>query len=147
MNKSVFTNYLSPYYDEGLLPQVDQSDVAQIFKQMRIAYNQGAPGILDTTRMIASFTNDEDDYDIVYAIWDLPPLREWLQWVNRKITLQIGLQKVETIGVRLRIATSLLNNLVKNDIVSTSIAARMHNHLCDNVWNEIRLITNDGLPF
>lgn len=144
---SVFTNYLSPYYDEGLLPQVDQSCVSQIFEQMRIAYNQGAPGILDTTRMVASFTEDEDDYDIVYAIWDSPQLKQWLEWVNAKITLQIGLQNYQTLGVRLRIATSLLNNLVKSDVVSIPIAARIHNHLCDNVWNENNLIINADLPF
>lgn len=144
---SVFTNYLSPYYEEGLLPEVDQSDVAQIFEQMRIAYNQGAPGILDTTRMIASFTNDEDDYDIVHAIWGSQELRQWLYWVNTKITLQLGLQNYITLGVRLRIATSMLNNLVKSDVVSIPIAAKIHNHLCDNVWNEHSLIVNEGLPF
>lgn len=144
---SVFTNYLSPYYDEGLLPQVDQSCVSQIFEQMRIAYNQGAPGILDTTRMVASFTEDEDDYDIVYVIWDSPELQEWLRWVNRRITLEIGIQTYQTLGVRLRIATSALNSLVKEDVVSIPIAARIHNHLCDNVWNENNLIINADLPF
>jgi hypothetical protein len=143
--RSVFTNYLSPYYDAGLLPEVDQNKPSKIYEQLRIAYNQGAD-VLDTLRMFSPLTEDEDLYDIYYAVQN-PLLKYWLHWVNRKITLQIGLHSYQTLGVRLRIATSMLNDLVDKGAVKTSIAAKMHANLCDNTWNENNLITNEDLPF
>lgn len=144
---SVFTNYLSPYYEEGLLPEVDQSKTHELYDQLRIAYNQGSVGILKCARMIALFNNDEDDYDIIEAVWQSKELQEWLEWVNTKITLSIGVESYMTLGVRLRIATSMLNKLVDNNVVSVKIAARIHNNLCDNTWSENSLCIDEDLPF
>lgn len=144
---SVFTNYLSPYYKCGLLPEVDQSKPSEIYAQLRIAYNQGSIGVLNTTRMIAPFNNDEDDYDIIETIWSTPELQDWLKWVNEKITLEIGIQSYQTLGVRLRIATSMLYKLVNNNVVSIPMGARIHAHLCDSTWNENSLVINEDLPF
>lgn len=145
--QSVFTNYLSPYYDSGLLPEVDQTNTSSIYDQLRIAYNQGA-SVIDTIRMVCSLlTDDEDSYDIYYAIQNSKDLQLWLEWVNKKITIQIGLHNYMTLGVRLRIATSKLNKLVEQGIVSARIASIMHINLCNNLWNEVTLITNEELPF
>ena len=144
---SVFTNYLRPYYEKGLLPEVDQSDVSNIYDQLRIAYNQGSIGVLNTTRMIAPFANDEDDYDIIDAVWNSKELQKWLQWVNTVITLEIGVQSYLTLGVRLRIAATWLTKIVNDDAIPIPIGARIHNNLCDNTWNEHRMIINAGLPF
>ena len=38
-------------------------------------------------------------------------LRNWLQWVNRNIVLNMGLDSHDTIMVKLRIATCMLNKL------------------------------------
>lgn len=141
--QSVFTNYLSPYHEAGLLPEVKK--FSEVYDQLRIAYNQGA-SVINTTRMITSFIDDEDSYDIYYAVQQ-PLAKYWLNWVNRKITLQIGIQSYQTLGVRLRIATSMLNNLVDKDIISVRIAAKIHANLCENVWNENSLVIGENLPF
>lgn len=147
MYKSVFTNYLRPYVESGLLPEVDQSKPSEIYAQLRIAYNQGSVGVLNTTRMVAPFANDEDDYDIIDAIWNSKELQRWLRWVNTNITLELGIKNYIRFGVCIRILTSWLNKIVESGEVSASIAARMHDHLCNNTWNENNLIVNEDLPF
>ena len=141
---SVFTNYLSPYYEMGLLPEVEKP--SDIYDQLRIAYNQGAP-VINTTRMVTLFNDDEDSYDIIEAIWSEPKLAYWLKWVNRKITLEIGIQSYQTLDVRLRIATSMLYGLVDKGRVNKYIATRIHMNLCENLRNENVLVVNENLPF
>ena len=144
--QSVFTNYLSPYYEEGLLPEVDQNKPSEIYEQLRIAYNQGAEAILNTLRMFVPRNEDEDFYEVYYAVQN-PLAKYWLRWVNRKITLQIGVENYQTLGVRLRIATSMLNGLVSKGIIPVRTAAMMHINLCENVWSENNLVVNEDLPF
>ena len=142
---SVFTNYLSPYYEKGLLPEVEKP--SDIYDQLRIAYNQGSVGVANTTRMVTLFNDDEDSYDIIEAIWSEPKLAYWLKWVNRKITLEIGMQSYQTLDVRLRIATSMLYGLVDKGHVNKYIATRIHMNLCENLRNENILVVNEDLPF
>ena len=141
MNKSLFSNYLSPYYEEGLLPEVEKP--SDVYDQLRIAYNQGSIGVLNTTRLIAPFTEDEENYDIIEEVWRNEDLLDWLQWVNRRITLCIGTVSYQTLGVRVRIAQ---NKLDKIDL-SSNIAMKIRFYLCNNVIEENKLITNEDLPF
>ena len=142
MTKSVFTNYLSPYYDKGLLPEVDQSKPSEIYAQLRIAYNQGSVGVANTTRMIAPFTDSEDD-DVIHELWRNKEFQQWLQWVNKNLTLQIGNASYQTLGVRLRIAVNMLDKLD----LPWKVGMKVHYYLCQNTWNEHRLIVNEELPF
>lgn len=144
---SVFSNYLEPLREAGLIYLTDNPKPSEIYNQLRIAYNQGAEGIECTTRMVAPISDDEDNYDIIYAIWSNRNLETWLTWVNRKITLQIGLQSYQTLGVRLRIATSMLNLMVQTGEISDKIAQKIHYYLCNNVRDENDLIINEDLPF
>jgi len=140
--QSVFTNYLSPYYDKGLLPEVDQSKPREIYAQLRIAYNQGSVGVANTTRMIAPFTDSEDD-DVIHELWRNKEFQQWLQWVNKKLTLQIGKVSYQTLGVRLRIAINMLDKLD----LPWRVAMKVHYYLCNNTWNEHSLVINEDLPF
>lgn len=140
MNKSLFSNYLEPFREKGLLPEVEK--ISSVYEQLRIAYNQGAE-VLNTTRMIAPFEDDEDNYDIVEETWRNKALLEWLQWVNRKITFCIGEESYQTLGVRLRIAQTKLDKVE----VPEKIKMRIRFYLCNNLWDEVRLIVNEDLPF
>lgn len=142
ITQSIFSNYLSPYCETGLLPEVDQSKPSEIYAQLRIAYNQGSVGVLNTTRMIAPFTDSEDD-DVLYELWRNKEFQEWLQWVNTHITFLIGQASYQTLGVRLRIA---INKLDKLDL-PWKVGMKVHCYLCNNTWNEQRLIINEDLPF
>ena len=147
MTMSVFSKYLEPYRRANLICLTDDPKPSEIYAALRIAYNQGSVGVEHTTRMIAPITDDEDNYDVIDAVWSNERLQTWLSWVNRKITLQIGLQNYQTLGVRLRIATTMLNGLVQQGDVSDKIAQKIHYYLCNNVRNEISLVVNEELPF
>lgn len=147
MIMSVFSKYLEPLREANLICLTDDPKPSEIYAALRIAYNQGSVGVAHTTRMIAPITDDEDNYDIVEAVWSSKSLETWLAWVNRKITLQIGIQNYQTLGVRLRIATSMLNGLVQIGEVPEKIAQKIHYYLCNNVRDESILVINEVLPF
>lgn len=143
MNMSVFSKYLDPLREGNLICLTDDPKCSEIYDALRIAYNQGAVGVAYTTRMIAPISDDEDNYDIIEEVWRNKELQEWLEWVNRKITLCIGIESYQTLGVRLRIATTKLDKLN----LPFKIGAKIHYYLCNNVWNENELIINEDLPF
>lgn len=140
---SVFSNYLEPLREAGLICLTDDPKSSEIYNQMRIAYNQGVEGIIDTTRMIAPISDDEDNYDIIDEVWSNKELQDWLRWVNKNITLQLGVANYKTLGVLLRNATSRLD---KMDL-PFRIGCKIHYYLCNNTWNEHHNLINQDLPF
>lgn len=75
---------------------------------------------------------------------DWHDLRVWLTWVNHNIVLNLGLDSSTTIGVKLRIATSMLNNIKTLDDITK---IEIHSNLTRNVWNEQHIIEVEDLPF
>lgn len=71
-------------------------------------------------------------------------LREWLHWVNRNIVLNLGLDSKETIAVKLRIATGMLNKIKTLDSVQK---IQIHSNLTRNIWYESYIIETEDLPF
>lgn len=140
---SVFSNYLEPLHEAGLICLTDDPKSSEIYNQMRIAYNQGVEGIIDTTRMIAPISDDEDNYDVIDEVWSNKELQDWLRWVNKNITLQLGVANYKTLGVLLRNATSRLD---KMDL-PFRIGCKIHYYLCNNTWNEHHNLINQDLPF
>ena len=140
---SVFSNYLEPLHEAGLICLTDDPKSSEIYNQMRIAYNQGVEGIIDTTRVIAPISDDEDNYDIIDEVWSNKELQNWLRWVNKNITLQLGVANYKTLGVLLRNATSRLD---KMDL-PFRIGCKIHYYLCNNTWNEHNNLVNQDLPF
>ena len=149
MTMSVFSKYLEPLREANLICLTDDPKPSDIYAALRIAYNQGSMGVAYTTRMISPNSDDGDDDDR-YDIWEQAQSKSihmWLGWVNRKITLQIGIQNYQTLGTRIRIATCMLNKLVQQGDVQDRIAQKIHYYLCNNVRNEISLVVNEELPF
>ena len=140
---SVFSNYLEPLREACLICLPDDPKPSEIYAALRIAYNQGSVGVMYTTRMIAPISDDEDNYDIIEEVWRNEELQKWLRWVNENITLKLGISSYKTLGVLLRNATSRLD---KMDL-PFKIGLKIHYYLCNNVWNEHRLVMNQDLPF
>lgn len=142
---SIFSDYLDPlkvhnYYCEELKP-------SEVYDQLRNTYNQGVKGIIESTRIISSGTADECDYDIVYEVWRNSRLHDILVWINTKITLELGKLDYRAIGVRVRIATNMLNKLVNEGFLSRDLNIRIHYMLVTNVRREISAINVEDLPF
>jgi hypothetical protein len=148
---SVFSSYVKLLKEAKLVNLTEDCSISELYDGMRIAYNQGATVILNDVRIICpciECEEDEDDYyEILYESWSNEDLKAIVQWINKKIVLEIGNVDYRTIGVRLRIADNMLLKLVDSDAMTKKIYDKIHYFLCNNVWNEIRLVVNDGLPF
>lgn len=142
---SVFSDYLKPLYEARIVLEV--SKPSEIYNQLRNAYNQGVTGILDCERMIALDKNREVDYDLIYTIWQNGELTKLMRWINKNIALGLGIDSYQTTGVKIRIATSMLNNLVQKNIISQNRANLIHDRLVFNVEAERLLLINEELPF
>lgn len=82
-----------------------------------------------------------------HYIWECQEWKElyhWLVWVNRNIVLNLGLDSYETVGVKVRIATSMLNKIKTLDNITK---IEIHSNLTRNVWNEQHIIEVEDLPF
>ena len=134
---SIFSNYLIPLYGE----QVQELKPSDIYNRLRIAYNQGAKGILDNARII-SVGNDDDDYDIINISYN-PEVKQWLNWVNKKITLELGKESYLTIDVRQRIAINMLDKIN----MSNKLKFDIRYNLIKNLRRELGVINTEDLPF
>jgi hypothetical protein len=137
---SVFSNYLEPLgveFDE-------EAKLSEVYRQLRIAYNQGVKGVLESTRIVTSGDEDED-YQIINAIWSNDALHKIVRWINEKITLVMGIADYRTIDVRIRIATNMMDNLT--DDVSPRLRTIIFGNLISNVRRELGILGTEDLPF
>lgn len=137
---SVFSNY-SP------LPGVKLVNMkpTEVYDKLRSIYNQGAEYLLGNVEMFAQ--HDETEDDVIYEICINPDLRRIVKWVNKKLVLQLGIIDYRTIGVRLRIATGMINKLVHEKKLSEKTGMLIHFSLVSNLNREISAINTQDLPF
>ncbi len=79
-----------------------------------------------------------------------PLLRNWINWVNRNIVLQLWRDEEQTTLVKLRIATGMLNKINEDErtiCISPIEKIQIHSNLTNNVLKEIKNIQLDDLPF
>lgn len=144
---SVFSNYLDSLIASKLVVLTDNSKTGDIYNQLRIANNQGAKVILDTTALVVPIGESEEKDEIIYEICTNPNLREVIRWINKRITLCIGQETSTTLEIRRRIAMNMLYKLVEEHKANANIVAKLHSYLYENLWNETGLILNEDLPF
>lgn len=148
---TVFSNYLSPYINVGLLPDVDQKSANEVYKQLSIAYNQGSEGVRNTTRFFVPFYEtqdpDEFDYDLLNVIWSNKKLQDIITWFNSKIIPDMLNLSYRTIDVRIRIAISKIFKLVDEGELDRRDAIKLHMNLTETIRNEVFEIVNEDLPF
>ena len=148
---SLFSHYLEPFVDKGLLQDLDQSKPSNVYEMLRIAYNQGASQILNSTKFFVPYYEgqDPDDYDytLLYYLYSNEYLQELVKWFNSKTIPEFATLSYQTISVRMRIFTSKLNTLVEKGLVDKEMAIRIHLNMTENVQNEHDLRINEELPF
>lgn len=148
---SVFSNYLDPYVETGILQDVDQTKPSNVYAQLSIAYNQGSVGVQNTTRLFVPHYDgqdlDEFDEQLLYAIWSNKHLQELIKWFNSKVIPAFTEISYQTINVRIRIFVSKLNKLVNEGLVDKETAIRLHLNLVDTIREEHNALINEELPF
>ena len=148
---SVFSNYLSPYIEAGILQDVDQTKPSNVYAQLSIAYNQGSVGVQNTTRLFVPHYDEQDldefDEKLLYTIWSNEHLQGLIKWFNSKIIPEFTEISYQTINVRVRIFISKLNKLVNDGLVDKETAIRLHLNLVDTIKEEHAALINEDLPF
>lgn len=148
---TVFSNYLSPYIEQGLLPEVDQTKASEIYDQLSIAYNQGSEGVIHTTRLFVPFYEEQDpdefDYDLYNVIQSNKDLLAIVTWFNSKIIPEMRQLSYRTVDVRMRIAISKIFKLVEEGKLDKRDAIKLHMNLAETIRNEVFCLVNEDLPF
>ena len=144
---SVFSDYLMPLIEANII-RTKPTKPSEVYNQLRIAYNQGVTGILDNTVLLVSNSSeDEIEYDIIYEIWQNKELLNVVHWINENITLRLGIDDYRTINVKIRIATGMIDKLVRESKLSLKVALSIYSNFGFNVQNEMSLINTEDLPF
>ena len=138
--KSVFSNYLPQIGVE-----ITNMKPTEVYDKLRSIHNQGAEYLISNVEMFVE--HDEMDDDVLYEIAINPDLRNIIKWVNEKIVLLLGLANYQTIGVRLRIATAMINKLVFEKKLPEKTGRLIHYSLVSNLNSEISAINTQDLPF
>lgn len=148
---TVFSNYLSPYIEQGLLPEVDQTKASEVYDQLSIAYNQGSEGVIHTTRLFVPFYEEQDpdefDYDLYNVIQSNEDLLAIVTWFNSKIIPEMRQLSYRTVDVRMRIAISKIFKLVEEGKLDKRDAIKLHMNLAETIRNEVFCLVNEDLPF
>jgi hypothetical protein len=150
---SVFSNFIDPFINAGLLRDVDQTKISALYEELRIAYNQGAEGIRNTTRLFVPYYEqdpDKFDDDLYYKLRSNEQLFDLVKWFNSKFIPEFPNMKRATIRVRVKIFRSKLQKLINEGIVSTDIAVKLYLNLVESLENEERCYFQnevDDLPF
>ena len=149
-NMSVFSNFLSPYIEAGLMQDVDQTKPSEVYAQLSIAYNQGSIGVKHNTRLFVPYyeqsPNDFDD-DLYNKVHRNEHLMKLISWFNSKFIPEMPSMSYLTIQVRVRIFVSKLNKLVDENLVDKEVAIKVHLNLVDTIKEEYISLVNEDLPF
>jgi hypothetical protein len=96
---------------------------------------------------VFALEDGEINCDVLYEIWRNKDLHGVLEWINKKITLRLGIADYRTIGVRMRIATGMLNKLVSEGRLSRKMNITIHNNFITVINGELSAINTEDLPF
>lgn len=88
--------------------------------------------------------DEEDMYDIILQNKDL---QDVILWINSKILTQLETLESKTLDVRIRIATSMLNNVVQKSNIKPINGIIIHDNFVKNLKEVYFDLKTDDLPF
>lgn len=129
---SVFSNIIK----SGIIPHCKKLKPSEIIEALAKSPNASY------SRFIIAGPEDEPLYMLK------PAVIHWLEWVNTNILFRIT-PKIDprTIGVRVRIATNMLNIFEMSGIIPKYICVTYHKRLVDNVNGIMSEVFTEDLPF
>lgn len=144
---SVFSNYL---VDAGLSTEEEILKPSTVYDRLRNAYNQGAEGLALCKRIFLP-PEDEDfeHFEELFCkmLFSDKELTSLIKWVNIKIVFPLNILTYQTVGVRMRIATGMLNKMVAEKRIPENLGMFMHYYLVSNLNREFFAIGAEDLPF
>lgn len=110
------------------------------------------PGILEIGEPHLFWMTDRNLVDAVsnkyeYEYCINSELRKTMTWITKRIFNTIGIDNYLSIGVYLRIATSMLNKLVDDGVIDKDTNIYYHDNLVRNVYTLISELNTEDLPF
>lgn len=88
--------------------------------------------------------DEERMYDYILQYRDIQTL---IYWINKNILIPLDTLESKTLGVRLRIATAMLNKVIKSNDINALVGVVIHDNFVTNLkqlWFDLQ---TDELPF
>ena len=95
----------------------------------------------------SSYPNDQIAKQIQYKIWYNEDLQKVLKWVVNNIVRKITKDSHNTICVKIRVATSMLNCLLLTKQLAIEENIRIHDNMVQNLLDLKRDSMEENLPF
>lgn len=110
--------------------------LSDVYKFVHKTMNQNRYSIAECQACIEPFPREQSLVN--------KDIRRWLKWVNYNIVIQLGEVDFTTLGVKLRIATGMLNRI---ESLTDLEKIQIHSNLTRNVNEEFYRIFDENLPF
>lgn len=85
--------------------------------------------------------------DRIYEICRNKKLHDTLWWISKKMLTTIGVDNYLTVGVYMRIGTSMINKLIDDNIISKDFGIYYHDNFVRNATDLISYTLEEDLPF
>lgn len=97
--------------------------------------------------IISNNTSTKLDLKLEFTACNNPYILKVLYWIHNNILYTILEESYMTIGIKLRIATSMLNKLVKHEILTKDEYISIYSNIQTNIYDLKRALTLGELPF
>lgn len=149
---NVFSNYLKWSW---LGKKAKTSSVKAALDEMAKTYNTDEfhayynveidPHIIVSSPLTLNEYNQPGTY--THECFNNDDLRSVIKWINKNILLRLTHDSYITIGVRIRIATCMINKLVGQEKLKKDYGILAHDILVANVTEIQNTLLNESLPF
>lgn len=147
---NVFSKYLKWSW-----PEAKAGGIKSILELMDKTYHNDAfhgyynveldPHIVISSPLTLNEYNMPGTY--VYECFNNDDFKTVIKWINKNILLRLTKDTYITTGVKIRIATSMINKLVNQEKLKHDYAILAHNILVSNVTELQHMLLNEDLPF
>lgn len=103
------------------------------------------PWILE--KSVLTSNEDITTSDYIYQCYNNDAFRKVIVWINKNILLQLTKDTYITTEVKIRIATGMINKLVKQEKLDRDYGIIAHDILVANVREVRSIIVDEDLPF
>ncbi len=147
---NVFSKYLKWSW-----PEAKTGGIRAILELMGDVYKKdnfhGYYNVELDPHIIISSPLTSNEYNVpgtyTYECFNNDDFKTVIKWINKNILLRLTSDTYITTGVKIRIATSMINKLVNEEKLEHNSAILAHNILVSNVAELQHMLLDESLPF